>query len=584
VSRAVRPKTLREERKTYEAPWVTAASKRLGGQGDADPASSESAGSQQEPTPATASELPSAAAAFLRADIRNRKVVLEELLRDFALGDSDAARCVRLAAAKLAYESLYPDTAHGKNQGKRDPKSGSIPFWKYAVAKLGGWKRATILRWCAIGEGLRQDAYASLLGTSLANDLGRLEVLARLPEQAQVNVATKFQQNLNREGRDLLERLSRRPEDAAVPDEEAPARPVVDGPPCDRKELEVTPPGFCVLDDHVIGIIRVGENIRLTSLGYVRPENRPNVVAAEDWYDVVVRAAGTFASGGAISGRAHRVQGRYQAEAIPWAVTWEAGSYTIEVSPIAWVAPGTKAPGSHPRIPTLPAHHLVTVTCRPAQPLGANADLVVYVARWESADASPTSFGEGYLYDPYRKKLPVLTVSPEPPAMVTPHSPVPYDWALSIEKAVVEKLQAQLVSQRVGPAIERHALYTEQRRTRLRRAVLRLLNARAERVREHELLFEREAVAHHVDPLASEAEGDPCMACGHDMEEHNFVSDDWSEQARPGCDQCDCEEFEPDMAPLFKALRRGGFDDLLRPEEARDRDAAAFRGSQNDRE
>jgi len=484
------PKTLRGERKTSKAPWVSHAINRLAGERVVDlpqpaleTASSSSDGTvtQQEVGAGSAPAPSSAAATFLQADVRNRKVVLEELLRDFALGDSDAARCVRLAAAKLAYEGLYPDAAHGKNHGKRDPKSGSIPFWKYALAKLGGWKRATISRWCAIGEGLHQDAYGGLLGTPLANDLGRLEKLASLPGAAQVNVATKFSLKLEREGRDLLDRLWHRRDQAATPDEPLTDRPEVQGPPCDAREIEVVPPGFGILHDHIIGVTGVGDRVRLTFLGVLKPQSRSDAVAAEDWYDAVVRAAKMITEARAtISLQNERL--------------FEAGSYVAEVSAITWVPPQPATSAA----PGRPAHHLVTVTCRPLLPLGDTREITVCVTRWESGERGrgTVGFGEGAAYDPYRTKLPVIAVTDE--RMRSP-APIPYDWPAQIEQALVGEFRRQLSLLVLWPYLDRRRRYAELLAAKRVRAalpytlLLALLGHRPERVRDgFALLVRRE--------------------------------------------------------------------------------------------
>jgi hypothetical protein len=305
-----------------------------------------------------------AAATMLKADHRNRKVVLEELLANFGLGDSDAARCVRLAAAKMAYETIYPETKHGaapKGVKGKDPKSGSFPFWKYAMRKVGGWKRSSISRWCSIGEGVAQGSYDQLLGTPLANDMGRLEKLSKLHEADQLNVAIKYNLRLEREGKELLQRLTSLREQASR-EGESPDNPKVqiDGPPSDPKEIEilkVADGAVCILNDHVLRVTDLGERIRVTFLGAASKKGRPEVVATEDWTNAVTNAVTRF--------RHDRPKAR------------------VEVSPITWVPPTNK----------VKQHHLTTITVTgPFKP-----PFIINVERWDTMNDAGQGSEPAYL-------------------------------------------------------------------------------------------------------------------------------------------------------------------------------------------
>jgi hypothetical protein len=323
-----------------------------------------------------------AAAILLRADHRNRKVVLEELLRECGLGASDATRCVRLAAAKLAYEYLYPETAHGKNKATRDPESGSLPFWKYAMMKVGGWKRATISRWCAVGEALSHGAYETLLGTSLANDLGRLDTLSRLPECEQISVATKFSLKLEREGKQQLERLSAAQLTASTEaDSDEPPTVAVSGPPADAKVVEVARSRsgvVCILNDHIIEVTDLGDHTRLLDLGVASPRSRPERVATEDWIDAVTTVIAKFRQ--------------------------ENPDFVVETTPIAWVPPTGRTK----------QHHMMSVAATTPDA----RRLVLQVRRWECLDHAGKGSSPMYLsgrgnvasYVWVRPKEPIVTI------------------------------------------------------------------------------------------------------------------------------------------------------------------------------
>jgi hypothetical protein len=290
-----------------------------------------------------------AADALLRADDRNRKVVIAELLRDLGLGGSDAARCVKLGAAKLAYQDMYPWTKHGaapKPKGRKDAKSASLPFEKYAEKLVGGWKPRTIARWCSIGETLAQDAYEKLLGTPLANDLGRLEKLTKLPEPDQVSVATKYGLLLEREARDLLDRITLHREREADDDHVAEQdRLEVQAPPSGARmvEVEKSPDGaVCILNEQIVEVVDLGDRLRLTLLGKANKTGRPAQVAIEDWTDGVVKAVTRFRA--------------------------EHPEVTLDLSPITWVPPTD----------TANQHHITTITA--TRPDGVAA--VLHVRRW----------------------------------------------------------------------------------------------------------------------------------------------------------------------------------------------------------
>jgi hypothetical protein len=389
-----------------------------------------------------------AAALLLRGDVRNRKVVVDELLKDFTLGGSDAARCVKLAAAKLAYQTLHPDTRHGKAPKAKQPKqaeSASFPFERYAAKKVGGWKERTISRWCMIGERLYDKAYRALLGTALANNLGALEKLAKIPEAGQIGVVAKFELNLEREGRDLLERLSRRPADGFKRVEDLPPLRTVDAPPSDAKEVEVAMNGVCVLHNHVIRVSASGEKLRLKFLGVVRPDSKPVVVATEEWLQTVERAA-------------QRITNDYAPHTTLQEETIAVGSFIAELSAVTWIPPGKTASGARDTTPATPGHHMLTITCRPRVPLGDAKDIVLYVNRWDSAAAGTLPFGQGYAYDPYRTKRPVLTVTATPEERGWP---IPYDWSAPIENAILAEFRRLRCLQALPPQRQRRSLYAE---------------------------------------------------------------------------------------------------------------------------
>lgn len=129
--------------------------------------------------------LRSAAEDLASAGTGSPEVRLAALLEKGTREHSDMVRYVRLAAAKIVYEQLHPDAAHGKASAKKD----SDPSFRDYAAKMTGWKPDTIQKWCAIGDKITIGAYVRLQGTSMANRTGALKRLAAIPKPAQLEVA-----------------------------------------------------------------------------------------------------------------------------------------------------------------------------------------------------------------------------------------------------------------------------------------------------------------------------------------------------------------------------------------------------------
>jgi hypothetical protein len=120
--------------------------------------------------------------------------------------------------------------------------------------------------------------------------MGHLEKLCQLAAPTQLEVAAKFMLQLEREGRDQLERLSRQLDRDRVPN----AGLAAEGPPSGERYVEVLKSAgepVCILHGHFLGVADLPDRIGLTFLGVVQPSSRVERVATENWIDALRDAA-----------------------------------------------------------------------------------------------------------------------------------------------------------------------------------------------------------------------------------------------------------------------------------------------------
>jgi hypothetical protein len=100
---------------------------------------------------------------------------------------------VRLAAAKLAYEELHPETkwggAPGKPGGGKLPKPENISSFETIAAKAMKCTTRSIRSWCSTAEGLTAEAYDVVSQGEWAYHRGALARLSKLSPTEQVTLA-----------------------------------------------------------------------------------------------------------------------------------------------------------------------------------------------------------------------------------------------------------------------------------------------------------------------------------------------------------------------------------------------------------
>lgn len=111
---------------------------------------------------------------------------LDDILRQITTEKSQLAFIKLLPRAKKLYEELNPTTKHGGARKKQDPENGSCEAFVKFVADRAGVHRNTIYNYldrAAEVEGLDPEAEALCYGCGLANDIGFVTRIARIPKK-----------------------------------------------------------------------------------------------------------------------------------------------------------------------------------------------------------------------------------------------------------------------------------------------------------------------------------------------------------------------------------------------------------------